>query len=269
MPTFRVVLFDQSKDPAPRMKALAAAGFDAVHCSTADGAAGLRHLREDPPDAFAIDQERLPSHGRAIAVSLRQQKATRHVPIIFLGGAQEKLALARDQLPDAVFAEWAAAGPAIRRAIRTMPAQPVVPGTMAGYSGTPLPKKLGIKPDTVVLLLDAPAAFEETLAAKAGDPALLAGVTFRRQPRGRAALVMLFADSQAHLNKRLPAAMRAMAPGGSIWVAWPKKSSGVASDLSDGIVRQTGLDAGLVDFKVCAIDETWAGYRFSRRAKAK
>lgn len=268
MPTHRVVLFEQSKDPSERLAMLGAAGLNATHQPTANGAAELRKLRDDPPDAFAIDLERLPSHGRAVAVALRQQKPTRHVPIVFLGGADEKVALVRDQLPDAVFAGWAAAGPAIRRAIRSAPPRPVVPGTMEGYSGTPLPRKLGIKPSTAVTLLDAPAGFEETLAAKAGDADALSGVTFRRQARGNSALVMLFVDSQTRLNQRLPAALRAMDEGGSIWIAWPKRSSGVATDLSDSAVRKAGLDAGLVDFKVCSIDETWSGLRFSvRRAK--
>lgn len=84
--------------------------------------------------------------------------------------------------------------------------------------------------------------------------------------RGRADLVMLFVATRAELARRLPVAQRTMDDGGSLWIAWPKQSSGVPSDLTQQIVRSTGLGAGLVDYKICAIDDTWSGLRFARRA---
>ena len=144
------------------------------------------------------------------------------------------------------------------------PTHPVVPNTMAAYSGTKLPKKLGIRAGSVVALLGSPARFEKTLGKLPED------VTLRRQARGTADLVMLFAKSRADLDRRLGTATRTMADRGSLWIAWPKKASGVASDLNQQLVRKTGLAAGLVDFKICAIDETWSGLRFARRkAKAR
>lgn len=131
----------------------------------------------------------------------------------------------------------------------------------AGYSGTPLPKKLGIKEGTVVALLGAPATFQRTLGKVPEN------VTFRRQARGKADLVILFAKSVADLSRRLPPARRTIAHRGSLWIAWPKKSSGVSSDLDEGVVRRPGLDAGLVDFKICAIDQTWSGLRFAVRKR--
>ncbi|UCF69543.1 MAG: DUF3052 domain-containing protein [Acidobacteriota bacterium] len=131
---------------------------------------------------------------------------------------------------------------------------------MAGYSGTPLPKKLGIKPDSTVALLGAPRDFERTLGM------LPEGVKLRRQARGRAERVLLFVSARAELARRFPAAVRAMADGGGLWIVWPKKSSGVSTDLSQTEVRGYGLARGLVDYKICAIDETWSGLLFARRS---
>jgi len=132
--------------------------------------------------------------------------------------------------------------------------------TTAGYSGTPLPKKLGIKPNAVVALLGAPEGF----VAKTLQP-MAEGVTIRTQARGRCDVIVLFSRSQRELERRLPAALRALGTGGGLWIAWPKKASGIATDLGDGVVRKVGLATGLVDNKVCAIDTTWSGLRFMRR----
>jgi len=105
-----------------------------------------------------IDLSRLPSHGRAIATMLRQRKATRSIPIVFVEGDPEKVARIRETLPDAVYARWRNIRSALRAAIEHPPREPAVPGTMDAYSASPLPKKLGIKPGSVVLLLGAPPA---------------------------------------------------------------------------------------------------------------
>ncbi|TNF71135.1 MAG: DUF3052 family protein [Acidobacteria bacterium] len=130
---------------------------------------------------------------------------------------------------------------------------------MAGYSGTPLPKKLGIKGRSVVALLGAPDDFEETLGA------LPEKVRLRHRASGQSDLVLLFTKRQKELERRFPVAVRTMAEGGSLWIAWPKQASGVATDLTQNKVRAYGLANGLVDFKICAIDETWSGLRFARR----
>jgi hypothetical protein len=121
---------------------------------------------------------------------------------------------------------------------------------MAGYSKTPLSRKLGVDGERSVRLLCAPAGFEKVIGLKKGDRRLVSS------PRSTADIVILFAQSKSELNRGLPKAHRAMAVGGGIWIAWPKKSSGVASDLSEDIVRAAGLRLGLVDYKVCAIDAT-------------
>jgi CheY-like chemotaxis protein len=221
--------------------------------------ADYRAVRADPPQAFLIDLNRLPSHGRALGIWLRQQKATRSIPLVFLVGDPQKTEDTRKLLPDAVFTEWKRVRSALTRALRHPPRQPVVPGTMAGYSGTPLPKKLGIKAGRVVALLGAPPGFEKILGE------LPEKVKFKKQARGSADLILLFVKSQANLNRRFPAATRMLVDRGRIWIIWPKRASGVASDLTQNVVRAFGLDRGLVDFKISAIDPTWSGLCFTRR----
>ena len=120
---------------------------------------------------------------------------------------------------------------------------------MAGYSGTPLPKKLGIHDGARVRLAGAPEGFAAAL-----------GVVPRA--RGEADVIVLFTKTAAGLTRSFPRLRRSLHPSGGLWVAWPKQASGVRTDLSEGVVRQYGLGQGLVDNKVCAIDETWSGLRF-------
>jgi hypothetical protein len=131
--------------------------------------------------------------------------------------------------------------------------------TTAGYSGTPLPQKLGIRDGMRLALVSAPSTFDRRLGP------LPAGVQVRRQARGRLDIIVFFATRRAELARRFSAIARALEPDGALWVAWPKKTSGVATDLVEQVVQQVGLDAGLVDNKVCAIDETWSGLRFVYR----
>ena len=125
----------------------------------------------------------------------------------------------------------------------------------AGYSGTPLVKKLGIKPGHAVALLGAPDGFEATLEG------LPDGVTFRTAARGTNDVLVTFHTRRADLEQRLPARLAAMDVDGGLWVAWPKRASGVATDITEDTVRQVCLPLGLVDNKVCAIDATWSGLR--------
>ncbi|MGZ4311227.1 MAG: DUF3052 domain-containing protein [Solirubrobacteraceae bacterium] len=129
----------------------------------------------------------------------------------------------------------------------------------AGYSGTPLPRKLGIKPEARLGLIGAPDGFDAVLGE------LPAGVSVRRRLQGSFDVLVGFFVRRAELERRLPACKSALDQAGGLWVAWPKRSSGVATDLGEGKVRELGLAAGLVDNKVCAIDETWSGLRFVYR----
>ncbi len=120
---------------------------------------------------------------------------------------------------------------------------------MAGYSGTPLPQKLGIKDGARIRLAGAPDDFAHTI-----------GVVPRA--RGEADVIVLFARTRRELARGFPRLRRSLHSAGGLWVAWPKKSAGVATDLNQGIVREYGLAQGLVDNKVCAVDDTWSGLRF-------
>ena len=126
----------------------------------------------------------------------------------------------------------------------------------AGYSGTPLPRKLGIAEGARVAFLNAPDDFSDTLGA------LPEGVVARPRDRGPFDVIVFFTKSRADLERRLPALRRAMDPAAGLWVAWPKLSSGVETDLTENVARELGLANRLVDNKVCAIDETWSGLRF-------
>ncbi len=131
---------------------------------------------------------------------------------------------------------------------------------MAGYSGTPLARKLGLKDGHRVALLGAPDGFLDAL-----DPPDLGAVKTSLRGGGAIDVAILFTTSAADLEKRFGATRRRLAKSGGLWVAWPKKASGLATDLSEGVVRARGLADGLVDNKVCAIDETWSGLRFVYR----
>ena len=128
---------------------------------------------------------------------------------------------------------------------------------MAGYSGTPLAKKLGVKEGARLRFVDAPVSFEPSLAPMP-DGTKPAG-------KGEADLVVAFHKSRADLGRSLPKLLSQLHPDGSLWIAWPKKASGVATDVTEDVVRELALPLGLVDNKVCAIDETWSGLRLVLR----
>ncbi len=235
---------------------LRATGYD-VDAAPFDARA-LRRLRDEPPAAVVIDLSRIPSHGRDVALALRSYKATRAVPLVFVGGEPAKVERVKTLLPDAAYAEWRGVRGALRRALAKPPAAPVVPPSrLAGYAGAPLPKKLGVKAGMTVVLLGAPAGFVKTLGA------LPPGVVFRRMA-GRADLTIWFARSRRDLERRI-AGVAVRAGAAPLWVAWPKQTSRLAGDLTQNVVRAAGLAAGLVDYKVCAIDDTWAALKFKKR----
>jgi hypothetical protein len=133
--------------------------------------------------------------------------------------------------------------------------------TGAGYSGTPLDRKLGIRSGHRVALLGAPAGFE------GGTLALPDGVTVRRRAGGKADVIVSFHTSRAELARRLPALRAMMEPAAGLWIAWPKRAAKLATDMTEDVVREIALPTGLVDNKVCAIDATWSGLRLVIRLR--
>lgn len=249
----------KATEAVERAEIIRSAGYDVLH--EAFGPAAFKEMRKSPPDAIVIDLTRLPSHGRDVGLGIRQYKDTRHVPLVFVEGEPAKVERARELLPDAVYTSWDRILEALEKAIAHPPQKPVVPSSaLAGYAGAPLPKKLGIKTDAVVYLIDAPEDFENSI----GD--LPEGVTFARNVPKQNDLAVWFVRSQGELAGRIDRVKKVIGKGG-LWIAWPKKSSGIKSDLTQQSVRERGLAAGLVDYKVCSIDETWSGLKFRVRSK--
>jgi hypothetical protein len=132
----------------------------------------------------------------------------------------------------------------------------------AGYSGTPLQRKLGFKPGMTAVYLDAP----DHLGALLGE---LEGVTIKRSLRGRADLVLCFVTARGALARRAARLRAAIAPDGMVWVCWPKRASKVPTDVTEDVVREVLLPTGLVDVKVAAVDETWSGLKLVVRRELR
>jgi hypothetical protein len=141
----------------------------------------------------------------------------------------------------------------------------VKPQKSTGYSNTPLAKKLGIAAGHRIALLGAPSGFEATLGALPIDTVVQTTLT------GRAPfnVVLCFVVWRVDLERKLPSIRKRMDPTAGFWVAWPKKASGVSTDMSDNVIRETALPTGLVDNKVCAIDEIWSGLRLVIRLQER
>ena len=256
MPRIRLIHWNAA-EAAERAARLAHGGLRVDHAPLDH--AGVRALRHDPPDAVVIDLSRLPSHGRDLGAALRQAKATRGIPLVFVAGKPAKVARVRELLPDAVYTDWAGIRPALTSAMAHPPPDPVVPASnLAGYSGTPLPRKLGIKPGYAVALVSTPEGFERILGELPAD------VTLRRRAQGRCDLIVWIVGARRELEQRT-ARYGAKAGAGGLWICWPKKASGVVSDLSERVVREAGLTRGLVDYRIASIDRTWSGLRLTRR----
>jgi hypothetical protein len=130
---------------------------------------------------------------------------------------------------------------------------------VAGYSGTPLPRKLGIKAGHTVTFPRAPKGFARTLGP------LPDGVRVKQRATGPVDVIVAFIDSRADLERRFRAFATALAPDGGLWIAWPKRASGVATDMTEDVAREVALEHGLVDNKICAIDDVWSGLRLVYR----
>jgi len=132
---------------------------------------------------------------------------------------------------------------------------------VAGYSGRSLVEKLGIKPGTRIAILNAPPGYRATLGK------LPPGVVAASAARGTFPFIQFFAVSRSVLESRFPALVRALEPNGALWISWPKKASGVATDMTEDTVREIALPVGLVDIKVAAVDDVWSGLKLVRRLK--
>lgn len=254
-----ILIHWRPEEAAARIPLIEQAGWSVECHSVPDGR--LKPLRDAAPQMFVIDLTRLPSHGLAVGNELRRSKATRHIPLVFAGGAPDKVQRVRGALPDAVFCEWNVIGAAMEQALRTAPDEPVVrlSSLGPGYSGTPLAKKLGIKERSALTLLSAPQGFVHKLS-------LPDSVKVNERP-AEGQRVVIFVRDSAELKRGFPKALKSVAQGGGLWIAWPKRASGVQTDINENHVREVGLAHGWVDYKVCAVDETWSGLLFAPQRK--
>jgi CheY-like chemotaxis protein len=254
----RVYLFQKDKAEArKRIKQLKKLGYQVRHEQISPES--LRKFKEKPPMAVLIDLSRAPSLGRDAGIYIRHYRATRKIPIVFIDGEPKKVAQIKKHLPDAVYTEWPITKRALKRAITCPPAAPVKPKSLlAGYSRTPLVKKLGIKAKSAVILINAPRDFVKSLGM------LPDGIVTKTRLTKNSDMMIWFTKSRKAMGKRINT-IAALVGKGGLWIVWPKKTSLMATDLSQKDVREIGLNAGLVDYKVCAIDETWAGLKFARR----
>jgi hypothetical protein len=241
----------KAEEAERRARLLRALGHEVDASEVVSGT--IRDLPQAQVDAFVVDLDRLPSQGRDVGAALRRAKTSRRVPLVFAGGSPEKVARVRELLPDAIFARWDGMAAALDSP--TAPADPVVPeSNLAGYSSTPLPQKLGIKEGTTVCLVRAPAEF-----SLHGLPE---GASVRS--RGERDLTMVWIRAPGE-SERVWDRLAADEKVDDVWLVWAKKTSPHHAGVTQASVREPGMARGFVDFKVCAIDETWTGLRFKRR----
>ncbi len=246
---------NEAKEKAGRFEAF---GYE-VDYAMPDVTNFLRELGKDPPAVVVIDLSRLPSQGRDLALLIRKRKSTRTIPMVFIGGPSEKAARIKELVPDAVFTSWDDAGNSLKAAIDNPPKDPAVPASQfAAYAGKPLTEKLGINAKSIVGLMDAPNDFMGTLGR------LPEGARLHRRADSTCNLFIWFVRSREQLengiNRRAASAVH-----GALWIAWPKRASRFGADITQQQVREVGLAAGLVDYKVCSIDEIWSGLLFTRQ----
>ena len=247
----RVVLISWSPDPTEAVTHLRSLA-EQVDVAAPKGPPDLQKLADDPPDAVVIDLGRRPSEGLVMGIQLRRRPTTRHTPQVFAGGEPDKVERVRAVLPDARYSDWDGIATQLRTALERPPENPVVPDAMAPYAGATLEKKLGLTGSATLRLIGAPKELTQKLA-----PA--------RQTDGEAELVMIFVRTPPELDEELRAAMDSVAESGSLWIAWPKGGKGTRGDVTQLLVRERGMAAGWVDYKVASLDETWSALRFCRR----
>jgi hypothetical protein len=216
----------------------------------------VKALRATPPDAVVIDLARLPSHGRDTAFALRRSKQTRHIPLVFVDGEPQKVEVIRRQLPDATFASGKQLCSRLRTACAKPVADPVVPpDPLAQYSSRPVAQKLGIREGASVGIIDPPRDYATAIGELPENVELL------EDPDAVHSITLWFIQDprvyQAGLRR-----MRAIAGRTKLWIIWRK---GLTNGLNQNLVRAAANEAGLVDYKICAVGDHWSGMAFAPR----
>jgi hypothetical protein len=215
-------------------------------------AAGHEITDEKVCDAVVINLSRLPSHGREVATALRGAKSTRHIPILFVEGAPEKVEAIRQLLPDAVYTTW----PRIPAALKKLKplTNPVIPAQMMDrYASRTTAQKLGIKENSTVTVVDPPRDYLRVFGE------LPDGVEVSEDPETLSPVTVCFVRNHDDLPDTLSLG-RKIAGKSKFWICWQK---GKKSGINDIPVRNSAVALGLVDYKVCSLDPTWSGLVFA------
>jgi CheY-like chemotaxis protein len=254
VPRVRIIHWRPS-EARPLIETCRAGGFE-VEYDDIPSPALAKEIRHNQPDALVIDLTRLPSHGREMAMAIRRTKFSRHIPIVFVDGEPEKVAAVRKALPDATFTSRKQLCSRIEAAIARPVANPIAPpGVMERYGSRTKAQKLGIKEGSTVAVVDPPHDYETVL----GD--LGEGVELVENPAAVHPVTLWFVRDPAAVLAALRR-MHAIAPRTRLWILRPK---GPKSQLNETFLREAGNEVGLVDYKICAINDYWTGMVFARR----
>jgi len=227
----------------------------------------MKNWRESPPDAFVIDLSRLPSHGREIAIALRQSPRTRQIPIVFCDGAEEKVQRIRSELPDAAYCTLSNLVPTLRSALAGPPADPVKPVQMMDrYGSRTTAQKLGIKESSIVAVIDGPRDLEQILGRLPAGVELkeYASDSLKMATADSVPVTLCFVHNASSLTSTL-SEVRRFAAIGKLWILWRKGGSAARGNLTEWMVREGGIDLGLVDYKICSVNKIWSGMLFARK----
>lgn len=247
------------EEAEPLIEVLREAAHDVEYDGMLKFPASLREWRASPPDAFVIDLSRLPAHGREVAVALRGSKTTWQKPIVFVDGLAEKVEAIRKVLPDAVYTSRARVKSALRQALSHPPDVRIVPAQMMERFGSrTAAQKLGIREGSIVALIDPPRDYAKVVGE------LPPGVTFQETTRDGCSVTLWFIhDPETYLDglNRI----RDLAGRTKLWVLWRKQASGNNRGVTQPFLRESAVAAGLVDYKICSVNETWSGLAFARK----
>jgi hypothetical protein len=257
MPRVRIVHW-KAPEAGPLIEACGACGFEVEYDDVKFGELA-KMIRGKPPDALVIDLTCLPSHGRDTALALRQTKYARHIPLVFFEGEPGKVDAIQRLLPDAVFVSRKQLCSRLKAACAKPVANPVIPpGVMVSYASRTVAQKFGIREGWNVAVIDAPRGYAAALGELPADVELVEDpdsgrevhpvtLWFVRDPRG-------YREGLRRMQK--------IADRTKLWVVWRKGST---NGLTQYVVREAAIEAGLVDYKICAVNEQWSAMAFARR----
>jgi hypothetical protein len=251
------------KQAQERAKAVTKLGYRVDASSLRGSSAFISHFRDLNPVVALIDLDRLPSHGREVAITLRGSKTTRHIPIVFAGGVEEKVARLRTELPDAVFTSWEKIASALKKAIASPPMEPIqLTPHMQRWSDSALTRKLGISANMKVAQIG---GAEDGMAEIIGE--LPEGASLNERIVAGTQLVLYVVHSLRELDASLDHAQSHLPEGASFWIIHPKTAAKLHIDFNQNDVRELALGRNFVDYKVCSVDAQWSGLKFARRKR--